>query len=174
MNVLGVAGWSGSGKTSLIIRLIPEFKRRGVAVSTVKHAHHRFDIDQPGKDSYRHREAGAHEVLVSSGQRWALMHEVADDQDWSLDTLLARMAPVDLVLAEGFKFGAHRKIEVHRSDLGKPLLCDSNPGFVAAVGDRQPDAVTLPWFDRDDIVGLADFISEEIGLGGNSSNTTLR
>jgi molybdopterin-guanine dinucleotide biosynthesis protein B len=165
MNVLGVAGWSGSGKTSLIIRLIPELKRRGLAVSTVKHAHHHFDIDRPGKDSYRHREAGAHEVLVSSGQRWALMHEVTEDQDWSLDTLLARMAPVDLVLAEGFKFGTHRKIEVHRQDLEKPLLCLDDTGFLAVVGDRRPDDVALPWYHRDDSVGLVDFISEEFGLG---------
>src|SRR3546814_7799767 len=124
MNIVGLAGWSGSGKTTLLVRLLPELTARGIYVSTIKHAHHDFDIDRPGKDSFRHREAGATEVMVASGYRWALMREHRGGPEPTLPELLARMAPVDLMIVEGFKWDPHPKLEVHRPALGKPLLCE--------------------------------------------------
>src|SRR5215468_5885428 len=115
MRVIGLAGWSGAGKTTLIVKLIPYLREKGLSVSTLKHAHHAFDVDQPGKDSYLHREAGASEVLVASSRRFALMHELRGAQEPSLAELLGRMAPVDLILVEGFKRDTHAKIEVHRA-----------------------------------------------------------
>ncbi len=134
MKIFGLAGWSGSGKTTLLVRLLPALAARGLSVSTVKHAHHDFDIDRPGKDSFRHREAGATEVMVASGYRWALMREHRGAEEPTLPDLLARMAPVDLVIVEGFKFDPHPKLEVHRPSLGKPLICLQDrhiAGFVA-------------------------------------------
>src|SRR5216684_3398913 len=131
MRIFGLAGWSGSGKTTLMTTLIPEFVSRGVTVSTVKHAHHSFDIDQPGKDSWRHRQAGAREVMVSSARRWALMHELRGDAEPSLDALVTRLSPVDVVIVEGFKRHPHPKLEVHRPSLGKPLLSLADPAAVA-------------------------------------------
>ena len=122
MRIFGLAGWSCSGKTTLLVKLIPALIARGMTVSTIKHAHHAFDIDQPGKDSYAHRTAGATEVMISSVQRFALMHELRGAPEPSLDQLVARMSPVDLVLVEGFREHAYDKIEVHRPALGKPLL----------------------------------------------------
>ena len=122
MRVFGLAGWSGSGKTTLMAALIPQFVARGITVSTVKHAHHGFDVDQPGKDSWRHRQAGAREVMVVSDRRWALMHELREEPEPDLDKLLPRITPVDLLLVEGFKRHAHPKIEVHRPSLGKAPL----------------------------------------------------
>ncbi len=119
----GIAGWSGSGKTTLVRRLVPELIGRGLAISTVKHAHHDFDIDRPGKDSYEHRAAGAKEVMVASSVRWALIHEGRGETEPSLDELVQRMAPVDLILIEGFKSESYQKLEVHRPSLGKKLLC---------------------------------------------------
>src|SRR5246127_5740270 len=119
MRVIGLAGWSGAGKTTLLRKLIPELSGRGLLVSTLKHAHHSFDVDQPGKDSWQHRQAGAREVMVASGRRWALMHELRGAAEPSLDELLARMTPVDLLLVEGFKHHDHPKIEVYRRALGK-------------------------------------------------------
>ena len=135
MRVIGFAGWSGSGKTTLLVQLIPALTRRGLRVSTVKHAHHAFDIDQPGKDSFRHRGAGATEVLVGSAGRWALMHELRGAPEPGLAELLARMSPVDLVLVEGFKRGSHPKIEVFRAALGKPRLYPDDPSIVALAAD---------------------------------------
>ena len=146
MKVLGLVGWSGSGKTTLLTALLPLFRARGLSVSTVKHAHHGFDMDRPGKDSHRHREAGAAEVLVVSGPRWALLHEVAGPEP-SLPTLLARMTQVDLVLVEGFKTHPYPKIEVHRPGLGKPPIWPGQPDVVAVATDAALDAgrvVTLP------------------------------
>src|SRR5262249_42093200 len=120
--VLGVAGWSGSGKTTLIVQLIPFLARRGIRVATLKHAHHAFDVDVPGKDSYEHRKAGACEVIVSSARRWVQMHEIGDEAEATLPELLARLSPCDLVLVEGFKTAAHPKLEVFRSVVGKPPL----------------------------------------------------
>ena len=139
MRVIGFAGWSGAGKTTLIVKLIPALRARGFTVSTVKHAHHNFDIDKPGKDSYEHRIAGATEVLVASDQRFALMHELRGAPEPSRDALLGKLAPVDLVLVEGFKRDAHPKLEVHRAANGKPLLYPEDAQIKALVSDL-PDA----------------------------------
>ncbi|MFT3804629.1 MAG: molybdopterin-guanine dinucleotide biosynthesis protein B [Burkholderiaceae bacterium] len=139
MKVFGIAGYSGSGKTTLIEQLLPRLTGRGLSVSLVKHAHHDFDVDQPGKDSYRHRQAGASEVLVASSRRWALMHESRGEAEPALDALLARLSPCDLVLIEGFKREPIARLEVHRPSVGKPLLCATDPGIVALATD-EPDA----------------------------------
>jgi molybdopterin-guanine dinucleotide biosynthesis protein B len=138
VRVIGFAGWSESGKTTLIEQLIPRLVAAGQRVSLIKRAHHGFDIDQPGKDSYRHREAGASEVLVTSGQRYALMHELRGAPELSLDTAVNLLSPCDLVLVEGFKTARINKIEVHRSALGKPLLFPGDPAIVALVSDLPP------------------------------------
>jgi molybdopterin-guanine dinucleotide biosynthesis adapter protein len=156
MRVIGLAGWRGAGKTTLLQRLIPALTARGLQVSTVKHAHHSFDVDQPGKDSWEHRRAGAREVMVASGLRWALMHELHDTAEPALAALLARMCPVDLVLVEGFKRDRHPKIEVHRADNAKPLLCHGDPSIVAIASDAVPPDLTIPRYDLDDIEGIAD------------------
>lgn len=158
MRIFGLAGWSGSGKTTLMTALIPEFVARGVTISTVKHAHHSFDIDQPGKDSWRHRQAGAQEVMIASDQRWALMCELRSAPEPSLDALLRRMSPVDLVLVEGFKRHAHPKIEVYRRALGKPLLHPDDPFIVAMATDEGPDGCSLPCFALSDAGLIAGFI----------------
>lgn len=134
MKVLGLVGWSGSGKTTLLEALVPIFRARRLSVSTVKHAHHGFDMDRPGKDTYRHRAAGAAEVLVIGGSRWALLHEIAGPEP-PFDALLGRLAPVDLVLVEGFKSHAYPKIEVYRPALGKPPIWPDQPGVVAVATD---------------------------------------
>src|SRR5450755_461014 len=138
MRIIGLAGWSGSGKTTLITKLIPCLLARGLAVSTIKHAHHGFDLDKPGKDSHRHREAGAHEVLIASSRRWALMHEMTGPEP-GLPDLLTRLEPVDLVLVEGFKSHPYPKLEVFRPVLGKPALWDREPEVVAVASDSTPD-----------------------------------
>ena len=158
MNIVGLAGWSGSGKTTLLSRLVPELIGRGLRVSTVKHAHHAFDIDQPGKDSYVHRMAGATEVLVASASRWALMHELRDATEPGLDQLLAKLAPVDLVLIEGFKRHPHPKIEVFRRGNGKPLLAPDDPHIVAVASDAPVPETALPVLGIDDIPAIADFV----------------
>jgi molybdopterin-guanine dinucleotide biosynthesis protein B len=164
MKLFGLAGWSGSGKTTLVVRLLPELIGRGLTVSTVKHAHHSFDIDQPGKDSYEHRRAGASEVMVSSANRWALMHELRGADEPPLDALLVRMAPVDLVIVEGFKRMAHPKLEIHRPSAGKALLCTSDPHIVAVASDAPLPGIRLPVLDLDDIPAIADFILAHCGL----------
>jgi molybdopterin-guanine dinucleotide biosynthesis adapter protein len=135
MRIVGFAGWSGAGKTTLIVKLIPALLARGLSVSTVKHAHHNFDVDKPGKDSYEHRVAGATEVLVASDQRFALMHELRGAPRPSLADLLSKLSPVDLVLVEGFKRDTHMKLEVHRAANGKPLLYPEDPNIKALVSD---------------------------------------
>jgi molybdopterin-guanine dinucleotide biosynthesis protein B len=157
MRVFGLAGWSGSGKTTLLAALIPEFVGRGVTVSTIKHAHHEFDIDQPGKDSWRHRQAGATEVMVASSRRFALMHELRAEPEPSLDELVARMAPVDLLLVEGFKRDPHPKLEVHRPSVGKPFLYPDDPHIVAVASDETL-SVPLPLLPLGDAAAIADFI----------------
>jgi molybdopterin-guanine dinucleotide biosynthesis adapter protein len=157
--IMGFAGWSGSGKTTLIARLIPLFTARGVTVSTIKHAHHAFDVDKPGKDSYEHRNAGATEVLVASSNRWALMHELRGACEPELHELLAKLAPVDLVLVEGFKRTTPVKIEVHRPSLGKPLIYPSDPAVAAVASDVPiPPASTISTLALNDIDGIADFV----------------
>ncbi len=164
MRVFGVAGWSGSGKTTLVTRLIPALVARGVTVSTMKHAHHGFDVDYPGKDSYEHRAAGATEVLVTSGQRWALMHELRGGAEPEISELAARMSPVDLLLVEGYKRHDHEKLEVYRAELGKPLLCRSDPRIVAVASDGPLTDVTIPRLDLNDVEGIAAFILRHCGL----------
>jgi molybdopterin-guanine dinucleotide biosynthesis adapter protein len=138
LKVLGIVGWSGSGKTTLLVAILPLLRTAGLSVSTIKHAHHGFDMDKPGKDSHRHRLAGAHEVLIASSRRWALLHEVEGPEP-HLPDLLARMDPVDLVLVEGFKSHPYPKLEVFRPDLGKPSLWDREPEVVAVASDATPD-----------------------------------
>jgi molybdopterin-guanine dinucleotide biosynthesis protein B len=154
MKVIGLAGWSGAGKTTLLTRVIPYLGERGLRVSVIKHAHHAFDVDVPGKDSWRHREAGATEVLVSSTRRWALMHELRGANEPRLPELLVKMAPVDLVIIEGFKREPHRKIEVHRAANGKPLLFPDDPGVVGIVTDVAVET-TLPVAHLDDVEAIA-------------------
>jgi len=164
MKVFGLAGWSGSGKTTLLVRILPELGRRGLAVSTMKHAHHAFDVDQPGKDSHAHREAGAIEVMVSSAKRWALMHELRGAAEASVEELIAHMTPVDLLIIEGFKNHLHDKLEVYRSSVGKPLLCREDPSVVAIASDTRIDGVDVPVIGIDDIGAIADFIVTHTGL----------
>ena len=163
MKVLGIAGYSGSGKTTLIEKVIPVLVAGGLRVSLIKHAHHEFDVDQPGKDSYRHRHAGCSEVLVSSSKRWALMHELRESPEPSLDELVARMTPVDLLLVEGFKHHGHAKIEVHRPSLGKKLLYLEDPWIVAVATD-EPFAARVPLLPLGDPAAVAAFISDHLGL----------
>ncbi len=162
MRVFGLAGWSGSGKTTLLTALIPELVSRRVTVSTIKHAHHEFDIDQPGKDSWVHRQAGASEVMVASSRRFALMHELRGAPEPSLDELAARMAPVDLLLVEGFKREAHPKLEVHRPSVGKPFLYPDDPHIVAIASDTAL-AAPLPVLALANAAAIADFILERMG-----------
>jgi molybdopterin-guanine dinucleotide biosynthesis protein B len=158
MKIFGLAGWSGSGKTSLMVRLLPELVARGLRVSTMKHAHHAFDVDTPGKDSYEHRQAGATEVLVTSAKRWALMHELRAAPEATVEELVARMTPVDLLLIEGFKHHAHDKLEVFRRDVGKPLLCLDDPRVVAVASDGPVPEARVPVIELDDTRAIADFI----------------
>ena len=154
MKVIGLAGWSGAGKTTLLTRIIPHFLAKGLRVSVIKHAHHAFDVDVPGKDSWRHRESGATEVLVSSARRWALMHELRGASEPPLPELLAKMSRVDLVVVEGFKSEPYRKIEVHRAANGKPLLFPDDPAISGIASDTAVET-TLPSVHLDDIPAIA-------------------
>jgi molybdopterin-guanine dinucleotide biosynthesis protein B len=160
MRILGLAGWSGSGKTTLVVRLIPELRRRGVTVSTLKHAHHAFDVDRPGKDSYEHRQAGASEVMVASALRWALMHEHRGAPEPTLAELLPRLGPVDLVLIEGFKRDVLPKLEVHRPAVGKPLLCLEDEMIRAVASDAALAGLPVPCLALDDVPAIASFVLE--------------
>jgi molybdopterin-guanine dinucleotide biosynthesis adapter protein len=158
MRVIGLAGWSGAGKTTLIVKLIPCLNARGFSVSTLKHAHHSFDVDKPGKDSYEHRAAGASEVLVASANRWALMHELRGAGEPPLAALLARLSPVDFVIVEGFKRDPYVKIEVHRLANAQPLLYPDDPSIKALVSDGDPGASSLPFVHLDDVEDAATLI----------------
>ncbi len=164
MHIFGLAGWSGSGKTTLMVKLVPELTGRGLGVSTMKHAHRTFDIDRSGKDSYRHRAAGATEVMVTSASRWALIHEHRGAPEPAIEDLVAHMTPVDLLIVEGFKRHAHPKLEVHRPANGKPLLCRRDPRVVAVASDAPLDGVGVPVIDLDDVPAIADFIVGHLGL----------
>lgn len=158
MRVIGLAGWSGAGKTTLIVKLIPALIARGYSVSTLKHAHHAFDVDRPGKDSHSHRQAGAREVLVASVNRWALMHELAGENPPRLRDLLARLSPVDFVIIEGYKRESHVKIEVHRLANGKPLLWREDQDIKAIASDSEPSAGSPPHAHLDDIEAIAALV----------------
>ena len=163
MKVFGVTGWKNSGKTGLIERLVTEFSDRGLRVSTLKHAHHSFDLDQQGRDSHKHREAGAQEVLIASGTRWALMAELRGAEEPSLDDLLGRLSPVDLVLIEGWKSAPHAKIECYRAETGHPLIAPENASIRAVAADCDL-AVDVPVLGLNDTCAIADFIAQEVGL----------
>ncbi len=161
MKVIGLAGWSGSGKTTLLAKLIPVLIARGLKVSTVKHAHHAFDLDKPGKDSYVHRESGASEVFISSAKRWAQMHELRGDEELRLRDIIKRMTPVDLLIIEGFKRETHPKLEVHRTEVGKPLLQPEDDWIVAIASDAPVPKSGVPVVDLNDIEKIADVLLAE-------------
>jgi molybdopterin-guanine dinucleotide biosynthesis protein B len=158
MRVIGLAGWSGAGKTTLLDRLIPALIARGLQVSTLKHAHHNFDIDRPGTDSWMYRQAGANEVLAASDGRWALLHELHDEDEPEVPALLARMEPVDVVLIEGFKRENHPKIEIYRGANAKPPLHPGDPSIVAVAADVVFPGLAIPQRHLDDIQGIADVV----------------
>lgn len=157
MKIFGFAGWSGSGKTTLIEQLIPRFTRLGLSVSLIKHAHHRFDVDHPGKDSYRHRQAGCREVLVSSDARWAIMHELRGEPEPTIEEQVRRISPCDLLLIEGYKHYAMPKLEIWRKANGQPLLHPEDRHIVAVAADAAL-ATGLPRFDLNDYAAIGDFI----------------
>lgn len=164
MRVYGVTGWKNSGKTGLMERLVAEIAGRGLSVSTLKHGHHEADIDQPGRDTYRHRAAGAREVILATPARWALMHELRGAPEPPLADLLARLSPVDLVLIEGWKREAHPKIEAHRAESGQGLLAPHDPTIRAVASDTALQELSVPVFDLDDTRAIAGFILRELGL----------
>ena len=163
MKIYGVTGWKNAGKTGLMERLVAEITSRGLSVSTIKHAHHSFDVDHPGKDSHRHRVAGAHEVLLASKNRIALMQELRDQEEPELAHLLTRLSPVDLVLIEGYKRDRHPKIEAHRAVTGQPLITPGDD-TIRAVASDVPLTLDRPVFGLDDTIALADFVLREVGL----------
>lgn len=171
--VFGFAGWSGSGKTTLIEQLIPRFVLRGLKVSLIKHAHHLFDIDRPGKDSWRHREAGASEVLITSDQRWVLMHELRDEPEPDLKRQLERFSPCDLILVEGYKHAEIPKLEVHRPSVGKPLLHPNDPNIVAIATDEQVPG-SVPLLDLNDPDAIAEFIIEYLETRHEARTAAVR
>ena len=158
MRIIGLAGWSGSGKTTLLARVIPVLIARGIRVSTVKHAHHGFDVDVPGKDSHTHRVAGATEVFVSSARRWAQIHELRGEEEPSLGDILARLTPVDLIVVEGYKRHPHPKLEIHRAEVGKPLLQPDDDWIVAVASDGPLPDARVPVLDLDDAEKIADVL----------------
>jgi molybdopterin-guanine dinucleotide biosynthesis protein B len=157
MRIIGLAGWSGSGKTTLLTKAIPRLVARGLTVSTLKHAHHDFDVDKPGKDSHAHRAAGATEVLVGSARRWALMHELREEPEPPLSALLRKLSPVDLVIVEGYKRQAHPKLEVHRAAVGAALMAPGDSSIVAIASDT-PLTASVPVVDLDDIDRIVDIL----------------
>jgi molybdopterin-guanine dinucleotide biosynthesis protein B len=163
--VIGVAGFKNAGKTTLVEKLVTELTRRGHRVSTVKHAHHSFDIDHEGRDSFRHRKAGASEVAVVSRHRWAIIHESREEAEPALEEILAKLAPCDLVIVEGYKRDSHDKIEVRNLDLAHPRLAGDDPTVVAVAANGAIDDAPVPVFDRDDVTALASFIEQHAGLG---------
>ncbi|MBO6885499.1 MAG: molybdopterin-guanine dinucleotide biosynthesis protein B [Marivita sp.] len=163
MRIYGVTGWKNAGKTGLMERLVTEITGRGITVSTVKHAHHTFDVDHPGKDSHRHRVAGATEVLLASRNRFALMHELRDEAEPTLEELLSKLMPVDLVLVEGYKRDRHPKVEAFRAETGNNLIAPGDPTIRAVASDTPMD-LDRPVFDLNDTKSIADFILSEVGL----------
>jgi molybdopterin-guanine dinucleotide biosynthesis protein B len=175
MRIIGLAGWSGSGKTTLITKLIPRLIARGITVSTLKHAHHGFDLDQPGKDSFFHRTAGATEVIISSAKRWAILHELREEPEWDLRGLVAKMSPVDLVLVEGFKRDAFPKLEIHRTANGKPLIHPEDPHIVAIASDIALPQAKVPVIDLNDVESIADLLLKRaIAVGAAEATVAAR
>ena len=163
--VLGIAGWKNAGKTTMVERLVAELVSRGLRVATVKHAHHDFDIDVPGTDSFRHRAAGAQEVAIVSARRWAIMHELRDEDEPPLEAILSQLSESDIVIVEGWKRGTHAKIELRRSAAAEERpLADADPSVIAVAADHQLPASTIPVFDIDDIPSIADFAVETFNL----------
>ncbi len=168
--LFGITGWKNSGKTTLATRLIAEMARRGYVVNSIKHAHHAFDIDRQGTDSFRHREAGAREVAIVSGARWALMHELNGAQEPAMREVIARLGPADLVIVEGYKREDHPKIECRRLEGRKDLpLAPDDAGIVAIAADHPTDSHGRPLFDLDDVAGIADFVEDHLALRRPSS-----
>jgi len=163
MKTFGFAGWSGSGKTTLIEQLIPRFTRRGLKVSLIKHAHHTFDVDHPGKDSYRHRQAGAAEILVTSSRRWVLMHELRGAPEPSFEEQVKRISPCDLLLVEGFKHAPIPKLEVWRKETGEPLLHPNDPHIIAVASDARIET-KLPLLNLNDVDEIRNFILKKLEL----------
>ena len=161
MRIIGLAGWSGSGKTTLVTSVIPVLVRRGLKVATVKHAHHEFDIDQPGKDSWLHRQAGASEVAIVSSRRWAIVHELGEEAEPPLADVLAKLSALDLVIVEGFKRYAHPKLEVYRAVVGKPLLHPDDDCIVAVATDAPLPQAEVPVLMLDDVERIADVLQAE-------------
>jgi molybdopterin-guanine dinucleotide biosynthesis protein B len=161
MRIIGLAGWSGSGKTTLITKVIPVLVGRGLKVATIKHAHHEFDIDKPGKDSWLHREAGASEVLVTSSRRWALVHELRGEPEPPLAELVTKLNPADLVIVEGFKRHAHPKLEIYRAVIGKPLIHPQDDCVIAIASDSPLPDAPLPVLMLDDIEAIANVLQAE-------------
>jgi molybdopterin-guanine dinucleotide biosynthesis adapter protein len=164
MKVIGIVGWKNNGKTTLVERLVAHLTAGGYRVSTVKHAHHEVDLDQPGKDTWRHREAGAREVVLATARRWAVVHELRDEAEPSLDELLARMTPVDLVVVEGFKRFPHPKLEVHRRERGTPLIARDDPSVVAVATDEPLPGLHVPQFGLNDVAGVARFVLDRLEI----------
>ena len=164
MKTFGLAGWSGSGKTTLAVNLLKELRKNKFTVSTIKHTHHKFDLDKPGKDSYSHREAGASEVMIASSTRWALLHELANKSEPDVKDLIRRMSPVDLILIEGFKSYLHPKLEIYRPSLNKPLLASHDSSIVAIASDGQLQNPIVPVFDLNDPVIITQFIIKYMRL----------
>jgi molybdopterin-guanine dinucleotide biosynthesis protein B len=172
MRIIGLAGWSGSGKTTLLTKVLPRLIARGIRVSTLKHAHHNFDVDRPGKDSFEHRSAGATEVLVVSGSRWALMHELRGAPEPVLPELLRKLADVDLILVEGFKRETFPKLEIHRAANNKPLLQGEDEWIVAIASDVPLPQAGVPVIDLNDIEGIADLLlARAIAVGEIAGGT---
>ena len=164
MKILGISGWHNSGKTTLVKNLIPVLEKRGLTVSTVKHAHHNFEVDKPGKDSYEHRLAGAQEVIISSRNRWALIHEQKNQTEPGLPELLDKLMPVDVVLIEGFKKAGHSKLEVHRNELGKDLICHNDPKICMVASDVELTGLHVPVFDINDYDAVSDFMIDHLKI----------
>jgi molybdopterin-guanine dinucleotide biosynthesis protein B len=161
MRIIGLAGWSGSGKTTLITKVLPVLIGRGLKVSTLKHAHHGFDLDKPGKDSFMHRASGATEVIISSERRWAVLHELRGEEEWDLPALLSKASAVDLVLVEGFKREPFPKLEIFRRENGKPLLHPDDPHIVAVASDAPVPEAKVPVIDLNNIEAIADLLFQQ-------------
>lgn len=163
MNVYGVIGWKNAGKTTLVERLVGEISGRGFSVSTLKHTHHMVDVDRPGKDSHRHRQAGAHQVILASSSRWALMTELRGAEEPPLETLIGQLEPVDVVIVEGWKRDSHPKVEAWRAETGQPLIAATDPTIRAVASNDRP-AASQPVIGLDDIPAIADFILADLGM----------